>query len=117
MSGHQLLSAPMTYEELLALVRRLEDQPLRTVTGRPFTVTIYRDSLVFIPASSGLGQSDGRKAAERFLVRYNATGSLRPGDYADITRNASYLVGILLADGHGATAADSGLQSRRPGQD
>ena len=89
----------MTYEALLELARRLADRPLTTVTGREFTVGTYRDTLVFTPVSSGLGQSDGRRAAERFLERYNATGSLRPGDYADVTRNASYLVGLLLAGG------------------
>ena len=87
----------MTYEELLALARRLEDQPLTTVTGRTFTVGTYLDSLVFTPISSGRGQSDGRKAAERFLARFNETGSLRPGDYADVSRNASYLVGLMAA--------------------
>jgi hypothetical protein len=87
----------MTYPELLDLARRFADQPLETVTGREFTVGTYLDSLVFTPASSGIGQSDGRKAAERFLARFNATGSTRPGDYADVTRNASYLIGLILA--------------------
>ena len=86
----------MTYQELLDLARQYEDQPLTTVTGKEFTVGIYLDSLVFTPASSGLGQSDGRKAAERFLARLNETGSLRPSDYADVTRNASYLIGLIL---------------------
>ena len=90
---------PVTYEALLQLARDLADRPLTTVTGREFTVGIYHDSLVFTPVSSGSGQSDGRKAAERLLARYNETGSLRPGDYADISRNASYLVGMLLANG------------------
>ena len=85
----------MTYEELLDLARRCEGEVLETVTGRRFTVGIYLDCPFFTPASSGYGQSDGRKAAERFLARYNATGSLRPGDYADVTRNASYFVGLL----------------------
>lgn len=85
----------MTYDELLVLARELRDQPLETVTGREFTVGVYLNSLVFTPASSGIGQSDGRKAAERFLARYNETGSLRPSDYGDVTRNASYLVGLL----------------------
>ena len=85
----------MTYDELLALARDLRDQPLETVTGRMFTVGVYLDSLVFTPASSGIGQSDGRKAAERFLARYNQTGSLRPSDYGDVTRNASYLVAVV----------------------
>jgi hypothetical protein len=89
---------PVTYPELLALARTLRDQPLRTVTGREFTASTYLDSLVFTPVSSGLGQSDGRKAGERFVERYNRTGSLRPGDYAGVTRNASYLIGLLLAD-------------------
>jgi hypothetical protein len=87
--------AAMTYEELLALIRGLEDRPLRTVTGLEFTASVYLDSPVFTPASSGLGRSDGRKAAERFLARFNETGSLRPADYADVTRNASYFVGLL----------------------
>ena len=87
----------MTYAELLELARRLADQPLETVTGREFTVGVYMDSLVFTPASSGISQSDGRKAAERFLARFNETGSTRPGDYADVSRNASYLIGLIAA--------------------
>jgi len=87
----------MTYQELLDLARRNEGRDLMTVTGRPFRVGIYRDCPFFTPASSGRGQSDGRKAAEAFLDRYNETGSLRPGDYSDVTRNASYFIGLLLA--------------------
>ena len=87
----------MTWDELLDLARRCEGQTLETVTGRAFTVGIYMDCPFFTPASSGNGQSDGRKAGERFLERYNQTGSLRPGDYADVTRNASYYVGMLLS--------------------
>jgi hypothetical protein len=69
----------MTYDELLRLARRYEGATLETVTGRKFTVGIYLDCPFFTPASTGRGQSDGRKAAERFVVRYNETGSLRPG--------------------------------------
>jgi len=86
----------VTWEELLDLCRRSEGQTLETVTGRAFTVGIYMDCPFFTPASSGNGQSDGRKAGERFLERYNRTGSLVPGEYADVTRNASYYVGLLL---------------------
>jgi hypothetical protein len=89
--------AGVIYEELLTLARRLEGRQLETVTGKRFTVGIYLDTPYFTPASTGRGQSDGRKAAERFLDRYNRTGSLRPGDYADVTRNASYLIGLLIA--------------------
>jgi hypothetical protein len=85
----------VTYEELLALARRCEGKTLQTVTGKRFTVGVYLDCPFFTPASSGRGQSDGRKAAERFLARYNEIGSLRPGDYADVSRNASYFVGLI----------------------
>ena len=85
----------MTYDELLALARRFEGETLETVTGKPFTVGVYLDCPFFTPASSGRGQSDGRKAAERFLARYNQTGSLRPGAYAGVTRNGSYYVALV----------------------
>ena len=85
----------MTYEELLALARRSEGKTLETVTGKKFRVGVYLDCPFFTPASSGRGQSDGRKAAERFLARYNEIGSLRPGDYAEVTRNASYFIGLI----------------------
>jgi hypothetical protein len=89
----------LTYEHLNEMARRCQGQRLETVTGKEFTVGIARTGEIFFtPVSSGYGQSDGRKAAERFLARYNETGSLRPGDYADVTRNASYFIGMLIAD-------------------
>lgn len=85
----------MTYDELLALARRFDGQTLKTVTGKRFRVGVYLDCPFFTPESSGYGQSDGRAAAERFVARYNAIGSLRPGDYSGVTRNASYYVALL----------------------
>ena len=87
----------MTYDELVALARRFEGQDLETVTGKKFRVGVYLDCPFFTPESSGLGQSDGRMAAERFVARYNEIGSLRPGHYSKVTRNASYFIGLLLA--------------------
>ena len=87
---------PLTYERLLELVREAEGQTFETVTGKKFTVGVYRDAPFYTPASSGYGQADGRPPVERFIERYNETGSLRPGDYAKVTRNASYLIGLLL---------------------
>lgn len=90
--------APLTHDDLVELVRRFEGREVETVTGRPFTAGIARTGEIFFtPSSSGYGQSDGRKAAERFLERYNQTRSVRPGDYADVTRNASYFIGLILA--------------------
>ena len=87
----------MTFAELLALARRLDGASLETVTGKRFVVGVYRDCPFFTPESSGQGRSDGRKAAEAFLSRYNETGSLRPVDYRDVTVNASYYIGLVQA--------------------
>ena len=87
----------MTYDDLLALARQYEGKTLKTVTGKRFRVGIYRDCAFFTPESSGYGQSDGRAAGERFAARYTATGSLRPGDYSRVTRNASYYIALLPA--------------------
>jgi hypothetical protein len=88
----------LTYDELVELARRREGATLETITGKRFRVGVYLDCPFFIPESSGLGQTDGRKAIERFVAHYNETGSLRPSDYAALTRNASYLIGLLLAE-------------------
>jgi len=88
----------MTFDDLVAMARRLEGRRLETVTGRGFTVGVAVGCPFFTPESSGYGQSDGRKAAERFVERYNVTKSLRPADYKNVTRNASYFIGMILAD-------------------
>ena len=88
----------MTYQDLLQLARRLDGQVLTTVTGKGYTVGVYLDCPFFTPESTGLGRSDGRPAARAFVARYNETGSLRPRDYQDVTRNASYYVGLLIAE-------------------
>jgi len=87
----------MTYDDLLAIAHRFEDHTLSTVTGARFKVGVYRDCAFFTPESSGRGQTDGRAAHERFVTRYNQIGSPRPGDYAGVTRNASYLVALVAA--------------------
>ncbi len=85
----------MSYGQLLRLCREAEGRVLHTVRGRPFTVGIYLDCPYFVPASSGLGRSDGKKAAERFLERWNQIHSWRSCDYQDVTRNASYFLALL----------------------
>jgi hypothetical protein len=89
----------VTYEDFLAIARSFEGQTLETVTGRRFRVGIYLDCPFYTPESTGRGQSDGRAAAERFVEQFDRTGSLRPGDYGRVTRNASYHIGLLTAAG------------------
>ncbi len=95
----------MTYDELVAIARAYEGQTLETVTGKRFKVGISPRELFFTPESSGYGQSDGRRAHERFVDHYNDTGSLQPSDYAKVSRNASYLIALLIAAGASRTTA------------
>jgi hypothetical protein len=98
----------VTYEEFLAIARGFDGQTLETVTGRRFKVGLYLDCPFYKPESSGFGQSDGRAAAVRFVEAYSRSGSLRPGDYAKITRNASYHIGMLIAAGASRTMPPKG---------
>lgn len=95
----------MTYDELVAIARQFEGQTLETVTGKRFKVGISAYGMFFTPESSGYGQSDGRRAHERFVDHYNETGSLQPSDYAKVSRNASYLIALLIAAGASRTTA------------
>lgn len=67
---------PVTYAALLHLARDLSERRLAAVTRRRFAVGTDRDGLALTPGSTGSGQSDGR--------------------------NASCVVGMLLADGEGS---------------
>jgi hypothetical protein len=97
----------VTYEEFLSIASRFEGTTLETVTGRRFKVGIspVEDCPFYTPESSGYSQTDGKAAAIRFVEHYNRTGSLRPSDYAKVTRNASYHIGVLIAAGASRTTA------------
>ena len=71
----------MTYDQLLATARAREGEWLETKTGRRFRIGVALECPFFIPESSGLGRSDGRKVAEAFVKRFNETRSLRIADY------------------------------------
>ena len=43
----------------------------------------------------------GLEAETGQAVDWHETGSLRPADYKDVTRNASYFIGLLMADANG----------------
>ncbi len=87
----------MTYETLLAMAKDGRNKTYQTASGQEFRIDVFNDCPFFIPSSSGLGRSDGRRAAERFVERFNETGSPRPADYRDVTRNASYFLALIAS--------------------
>lgn len=90
----------MTTAEVLQIASRLRNETLSTARGRRFTVKVEGSSPWFTPESTGIPRSDGTAALSRFVERYNETGSLRPVDYQDVTRNSSYYVALLRAAGY-----------------
>src|SRR5687768_17188763 len=69
------MSSALTWEELLELARRFEGRTLETVTGKEFTVGIYRDCPFFTRL---------RAATDRATVARRASGS-----WSDTTKLAA----------------------------
>lgn len=90
----------MTTAEVLQLARQMTGQTLNTARGAVFTVRVEGNAPWFTPASTRIPRPDGVAALARFVARYNETGSLRPGDYQDVTRNSSYYAALLRAGGY-----------------
>jgi hypothetical protein len=83
-------------DALRAFAKTLEGQTLTTRAQRkPFQVRVAKTGLEYTPASTGKPRPQGYRFVQRFLDRYAETGSLHPGDYHDISVNASYLTALI----------------------
>lgn len=81
---------------LRAFAQTLEGKLLTTrARACVFQVQVTRDRLIFTPRSTGKPRPQFDRDTEAVLTRFRADGSLRPGDYHDLTVNASYLLAIL----------------------
>lgn len=84
------------------LVRSLEGRTLETEAEKlPFRFHVTSGGLEYTPSSTGRVRRETWEHVSAALDRYNDTGSFKPGDYTDVTRNASYLLVVLrtLLDG------------------
>lgn len=91
----RLSFASVTYDDFIRLARSLAGRNLETLTGKRVTVEVEGGLAYFTPESTGVRRNTSRAVTEELLKRFNRTGSLRPSDYVDITRNASYYVALL----------------------
>ena len=88
----------MDYDQLLLLAASTEGEPIETTRGQRFRVRVGGRRIYFTPQRSSVERSDREAVTARFLTRFANTGSLRPSDYADLTRNGSYYIGLILFD-------------------
>lgn len=61
----------------------------------PFQVRLTSDGYKWLPLTTGKPRPINMKKAAEVLEVFNATGSLKPGDYQQITFNSSYYCAVM----------------------
>jgi hypothetical protein len=86
----------LSVAEFWARARELDGRTLHTlIRNRPFTCRVHPDYLEFTPASSGKARRHYREDAARVLERFGECRAFDPVRYAEVTRNASYVLTVL----------------------
>jgi hypothetical protein len=86
----------ISLENLAEFVHTLEGKTLFTsARKKPFTVAVTPTGFEYTPVSSGTPRTNGYKYIQGVLDHFHGVQSFQPGQYVDITRNASYLMTIL----------------------
>lgn len=67
----------------------------KTLSGKEFFAESMVDGIRYIPKSTGKPREHPFKYLNRVVNRFNQTGSFRPGDYVDLTVNASYTLPLI----------------------
>ncbi len=81
---------------LIAFAKRLKGETLTTQARQvEFSVEAYGTGLRYNPTSTGKLRPEPLSALVSVLNQFNATGSLKPGDYQKATFNASYTLALV----------------------
>ncbi len=86
----------INFNSFMTFCKTLEGHTLPTMGGRSEFVllSVESDCLHYLPSTNKERHSK-RKWIERVLNHYAMTNSLRPGDYVDVTTNASYTLALI----------------------
>lgn len=83
-------------DELLMFVRKSGKRRFKTPSrGSEFFAESKEDGIRYIPNSTGKPREHPFKYLNRVVNRFNQTGSFKPGDYVDLTVNASYTLTLI----------------------
>jgi hypothetical protein len=88
----------LTLQQLRNAVRALDGSVLTTLHRHErFVVRLAprADGMEYTPLSTASSRLQRWRSVEEVLDLYNASGSLHPGDYRDITNHASYTLAII----------------------
>lgn len=87
----------ISLESLKNFAESLNEKILQTrKQGRKFMFLVDELGFRYIPESSNKERIQEDRYINRMLERYNQTKSLKTSDYVDITKNASYLLVIII---------------------
>lgn len=88
----------ITPSQLLDFARTIDGGTVLTLgSKKPFTVRLAGDGLEYIPESTKKPRRHELRWLERVCAKYSQTNSLSPGDYHDVTVNASYTLALIAA--------------------
>lgn len=83
-------------KDFLSFVNTIRGQKFRTLyRNLEFEVNTSITGLIYTPASTGIPRNHSRKFIERVAKRFSEIESFHPGDYKDISVNASYLLTLI----------------------
>src|ERR1700733_2826922 len=82
-------------EELIEFVRAQKELKLLTLKRHPFKVRLAGDGLEFFPLRTQKWRIHELKRLRRVCDTFSLNNSFRPGDYKDLTRNASYTLALI----------------------
>lgn len=89
----------VTVEQLRSFVADSGLMKLKTLRyGCVFSVFVSETAFHFTPESSGTRRGPTTwDHAEDYVNRFNETGSLKPSEYDQVRRNASYMLPLIVA--------------------
>jgi hypothetical protein len=102
----------VTLAELRESAQDCDGKTLRTLC-RQAEFVLHCDpdrGLQYTPRSTGKPRSQTWRQIERVLDKFERLGSWKPGDYSDISANASYLLAVMKEATRGEVGA-SGVSS------
>jgi hypothetical protein len=86
----------MTFEDFVVYNREMGGRVLTTLArGARFVVRVGNESIFYTPESTGIERRHTFKFAKRVFERYEKTGSLKPVDYQNISKNVSYMLTLI----------------------
>jgi hypothetical protein len=86
----------LTFNEFVAYCRTLDGEELPTAGKQTtFTVRASEDRVVFVPTGKEPQERLRPRNTEAVLAKLAVTGDYAPGAYAEETRQASYILGVM----------------------